>query len=193
MATLVLYLIAALVVGAIVFGVAVLITGDDQGIEGDEPDGRAIPLPSARPLGEGDLSALRFDTVVRGYRMSQVDAALRRAAYDIGYKQELIQVLEAEVAALREGRTDDADQLRSAREAAVGGAVNDAAQPAGPVVDLDQPHAGLPAEPPAEPVIDLDEPEQTVLDRADAEIAAEAPEDDEVGSAATKPSSTVSQ
>ena len=48
--------------------------------------------------------------------MDQVDQAMRRAAYDIGYKSELIGVLEAEVIALREGRTDDADVLRQARE-----------------------------------------------------------------------------
>jgi DivIVA domain-containing protein len=117
-----LLLIGALVVGAIVFGVAVLITGDDQGIEGNEPDGRAVPLPTSRPLGEGDVGQLRFDTAIRGYRMGQVDAAFRRAAYDIGYKEELIQVLEAEVKALREGRVEDADAFRDARQAAVSGA-----------------------------------------------------------------------
>lgn len=117
-----LLLIAALVVGAIVFGVSVLVTGDDPGIEGNEPDGRAVPLPSSRPLVEGDVGQLRFDTVIRGYRMAQVDTALRRAAYDIGYKEELIQVLEAEVKALRDGRLEDAEALRKAREAAVSGA-----------------------------------------------------------------------
>jgi hypothetical protein len=60
--------------------------------------------------------------------MAQVDQALQRAAYDIGYKGELIGVLEAEVTALREGRTADADVLRRAREAAV------APPPAEPVV-----------------------------------------------------------
>jgi len=123
-----LLLIAALVVGGIVFGVAVLITGDDQGIEGHEPDGLAVPLPSTRPLGERDVSQVRFDTAIRGYRMAQVDAAFRRAAYDIGYKEELIQVLEAEVNALRDGRSDDAEALRRAREAAVGGATDTAAE-----------------------------------------------------------------
>jgi DivIVA domain-containing protein len=117
-----LVLIAALIVGAIVFGVAVLITGDDPGIEGNEPDGRAVPLPATRPLAEGDISQVRFDTAIRGYRMSQVDSAFRRAAYDIGYKEELIQVLEAEVNALRDGRADDAEALRLAREAAISGA-----------------------------------------------------------------------
>jgi hypothetical protein len=50
--------------------------------------------------------------------MAQVDQAIRRAAYDIGYKEELITVLEAEVTALRDGRTEDAEVLRKAREAA---------------------------------------------------------------------------
>ncbi|MEV0570486.1 DivIVA domain-containing protein [Dactylosporangium sp. NPDC050588] len=122
MAEFLLVLIAAVVVGAIGFGVSLLITGDDPGIEGHEPDGRAVPLPSSRPLVEGDVGQVRFDTTLRGYRMAQVDAALRRAGYDIGYKEELIQVLEAEVKALRDGRTEDADALRDAREAAVTGA-----------------------------------------------------------------------
>jgi DivIVA domain-containing protein len=115
-----LLLIAALVIGAVVFGVAVLVSGDDPGIEGHEPDGRAVPLPSTRPLTEGDVSVLRFDTALRGYRMDQVDSAFRRVAYDIGYKAELIQVLEAEVKALRDGREDDAEVFRRAREAAMG-------------------------------------------------------------------------
>ena len=63
-----------------------------------------LPLPSDRPLGEEDIVRTRFDTALRGYRMAQVDQALQRAAYDIGYKGELIGVLEAEVTALREGR-----------------------------------------------------------------------------------------
>lgn len=109
----------ALTVAAVVFGVTVLVTGGDSGLGTAEPDGRAVPLPGARPLMEADVSAVRFDTTVRGYRMAQVDQALRRAAYDIGYKDELIGVLEAEVAALREGRGTDADTLRRAREAAL--------------------------------------------------------------------------
>ena len=77
-------------------------------------------MPGHRPLAEHDFQALRFDTALRGYRMSQVDSALRRAAYDVGYKTELVAVLEAEVAALREGRQADADELRKARLAALG-------------------------------------------------------------------------
>ncbi|GIE83565.1 hypothetical protein Are01nite_00450 [Actinoplanes regularis] len=114
-----LFIVVALVVGTIVFGVTVLLSGGDSGLTPVEPDGQSVPLPGDRPLGEDDLGKTRFDTAWRGYRMAQVDQALQRAAYDIGYKSELIGVLEAEVTALREGRTEDADALRSAREAAI--------------------------------------------------------------------------
>jgi DivIVA domain-containing protein len=119
MGQLLLLTIGALVVGAIGFGIAVLISGSDPGLQPVEPDGRAVALPVNRPLVESDFGAARFDTAVRGYRMGQVDTALRRAAYDIGYKQELIGVLEAEVDALRDGRLDEAEKLRSARQAAL--------------------------------------------------------------------------
>jgi DivIVA domain-containing protein len=119
MGQLFLFIVVALTVAAIVFGVTVMLSGGDSGLTPVEPDGRALPLPGDRPLGEEDVVTARFDTAVRGYRMAQVDQALQRAAYDIGYKGELIGVLEAEVNALREGRTADADVLRRAREAAV--------------------------------------------------------------------------
>ncbi|WIM96032.1 DivIVA domain-containing protein [Actinoplanes oblitus] len=119
MSQLLLFIVVALVVGTIVFGVTVLLSGGDSGLTPVEPDGKSVPLPGDRPLGEDDIARTKFDTAWRGYRMSQVDQALQRAAYDIGYKGELIGVLEAEVTALREGRTADADALRAAREAAV--------------------------------------------------------------------------
>ncbi|MEU8296448.1 DivIVA domain-containing protein [Micromonospora sp. NPDC048909] len=125
MGQLLLMVVVALTVAAVVFGVTVLVTGRDPGLMPAEPDGRAVPLPGNRPLRESDVGEARFDTALRGYRMIQVDQAMRRAAYDIGYKSELIGVLEAEVAALREGRTADADALRRAREQAAGvGAAN---------------------------------------------------------------------
>ncbi|WP_436526117.1 DivIVA domain-containing protein [Actinoplanes sp. HUAS TT8] len=119
MSQLLLFIVVALVVGTIVFGVTVLLSGGDSGLTPVEPDGQSVPLPGDRPLGEDDIARTRFDTTWRGYRMAQVDQALQRAAYDIGYKGELIGVLEAEVTALREGRTEDADALRAAREAAI--------------------------------------------------------------------------
>ncbi len=134
MGQLLLFIVVALVVAAIVFGVTVMFGGGDNGLTPVEPDGIAVPLPSDRPLGEEDVVRTKFDTAFRGYRMEQVDQALQRAAYDIGYKGELIGVLEAEVTALREGRLADADVLRRAREAAVA-----PAEPAVPAPAKDSP------------------------------------------------------
>ena len=118
MAQFLLLVVIALVVAAIVFGVAALILGMDPGLTAVVPEGESRGFPDDRPLREQDFADVRFDVVLRGYRMSQVDAALSRAAYDIGYKQELIETLEAEAQALREGRTADAEALRAARLAA---------------------------------------------------------------------------
>jgi hypothetical protein len=114
-----LLLVIAVTVGAVVFGVMTLVTGGDPGLTPAEPDSRARPLPSDRPLVEGDIGRVTFDTAWRGYRMDQTDQTLRRLAYDIGYKCELIEVLEAEIAALREGRLEDADALARTRAAAL--------------------------------------------------------------------------
>ncbi|MEV4823940.1 DivIVA domain-containing protein [Micromonospora sp. NPDC049274] len=138
MGQLLLLLVVALTVAAVVFGVTVLVSGRDPGLTPTEPDSQAIPLPGTRPLRESDVGAVRFDTGLRGYRMAQVDQAMRRAAYDIGYKSELINVLEAEVVALREGRTDDADVLRQAREQAAGAVPGPTtAEPAAAAVPVD--------------------------------------------------------
>jgi DivIVA domain-containing protein len=128
MAQVLLLLVVALTVGAVVFGVMVLVSGGDPGLREVEPDGRGVPLPGSRPLVEQDVTKVTFDLGLRGYRMDQVDRALKRVAYDIGYKDELINVLTAEVEALRDGRVDDAEALRAARLAASGeGAASEAA------------------------------------------------------------------
>ncbi len=115
MAQFLLLVVVALVAGGLIFGVAALLTGSDRGLAPAEPDSSAVPLPDNRPLAEHDLAAARFGTALRGYRMDEVDAALGRVAYDLGYKQELIVVLESEVEALRAGRSDEAEALRAAR------------------------------------------------------------------------------
>ncbi|MGC5054505.1 DivIVA domain-containing protein [Micromonospora sp. DT48] len=133
---LLLLLVVAVTVAAVVFGVTALVTGRDPGLTPVEADGRAVPLPGDRPLRESDVGEVRFDIALRGYRMAQVDQAMRRAAYDIGYKAELIGVLEAEVTALRDGRTADADALRRAREQAANPTEAEAASQDAPVIDL---------------------------------------------------------
>jgi DivIVA domain-containing protein len=166
MGQLLLFVVVALVVAAIVFGVTVMLGGGDSGLTPVEPDGRALPLPSDRPLGEEDIIRTRFDTAFRGYRMAQVDQALQRAAYDVGYKGELIGVLEAEVLALREGRIADADVLRRAREAAI-------APPVAAEAPDDAPVASVPIEvEPAPASVELASVEPAVTGPAALEPAA---------------------
>jgi DivIVA domain-containing protein len=166
MGQLLIVLAGVLVLAALVWGVAVLIMGSDQGLDPAEPDGRAVPLPVVRPLTETDLGVIRFDISARGYRMGQVDQALRRAAYDIGYKEELITVLEAEVSALRDGRAEEAETLRAAREAAqrprAGESPStDPAQDTDPTEDID------PAQSVADPAEDTADPAEEATDPAE--------------------------
>ncbi|WP_431920459.1 DivIVA domain-containing protein [Micromonospora wenchangensis] len=179
-----LILVVALTVAAVVFGVTVLISGRD-GLAPAEPDGRAVPLPGGRPLRESDVGALRFDTALRGYRMDQVDQAMRRAGYDIGYKTELIGVLEAEIAALREGRTADADALRRTREEAASTATDASPTPADVPADPDGPTTAAaptqPADQPARPSAETTDTPATDDPPAEAATTDDPPADEHPG------------
>lgn len=170
----------ALTVGAIVFGIIVLVTGDDRGLSAAEPDGRAVPLPADRPLVEPDVAEVRFDTTVRGYRMAQVDAALERLGYDIGYKDELIKVLQSEVDALREGRLPDAEVLRRAREAAAAPASYAPGSPGSPGPDAG---AVAPASASAEEAADPSESEAGDPEATDSKAGDSKAGDAEAGGA----------
>ncbi|HIW62540.1 MAG TPA: DivIVA domain-containing protein [Candidatus Stackebrandtia excrementipullorum] len=112
-------LVVALACG-IAFAIVVLVTGEDPGLTPVGNDGIPLDLPGDRPLSEADVLATRFDTGLRGYRTTQVDEAVSRLAYDVGFKDELIKVLAGEVSALRAGRTEEADSLREVRRKALG-------------------------------------------------------------------------
>jgi DivIVA domain-containing protein len=61
-------------------GVAVVAAGHGAPL-GPAYDDRPDPgLPQDRPLTAADLREVRFDTVVRGYRASEVDALVERLA-----------------------------------------------------------------------------------------------------------------
>lgn len=171
MGQLLLFIVVAVVVAAIVFGVTVMLGGGDSGLTPVEADGHAVPLPTDRPLGEDDMGQTKFDVVWRGYRMAQVDQALQRAAYDIGYKGELIGVLEAEVTALREGRLADADVLRKAREAAVAPVPAPQASP-----ETDVPVIEVTVVPPDEPALVEEKAEEKAKDADDPVEESEAAE-----------------
>jgi DivIVA domain-containing protein len=93
--TVLIYLVVAVVVAAVMFLLASLIFGRGEELAALPPDATPTWLPNG-PLAGDDVRALRFAQVVRGYRMSEVDWALQRAAAELD-------VLRARVAEL-EGR-----------------------------------------------------------------------------------------
>ncbi|GAB3221601.1 hypothetical protein GCM10027447_07430 [Glycomyces halotolerans] len=78
----------------IAFSIVVWATGDST-LRDDSTEDEPIGLPADGPVEESDVGALRFDTGPRGYRTEQVDAALRRLAWEIGRRDERIAELEA--------------------------------------------------------------------------------------------------
>lgn len=77
------WVLTALVAGCIGFAVVAVITGRTDPMAPMPPDATPLDLPPDRPVSPGDLEALRFDLAFRGYRMSQVDAALQRLSTEL--------------------------------------------------------------------------------------------------------------
>jgi DivIVA domain-containing protein len=50
-------------------------------------DRREVRLPADRPLRSEDLSAVRFTTAARGYRMSEVDAVIARLRAEMAERE----------------------------------------------------------------------------------------------------------
>lgn len=92
--TVIQYLFIALVVGAVVFAVAMVVFGRAE---------QLAPLPvrnSPTHLPDGSISAaeihgVRFGVALRGYRMSDVDWTLDRLAEEVDRLHERIAVLES--------------------------------------------------------------------------------------------------
>jgi len=73
------WLFAVLIV--LVMGAVAVVAAGRGGSLGPAYDDRAdVRLPAERPVTGDDLRALRFNTAVRGYRASEVDALLDRLA-----------------------------------------------------------------------------------------------------------------
>jgi DivIVA domain-containing protein len=61
-------------------GVAVVASGRGASLGTSYDDRPDVRLPADRPVTGADLRALRFNTAVRGYRASEVDALIDRLA-----------------------------------------------------------------------------------------------------------------
>jgi DivIVA domain-containing protein len=76
------YLVIAGVIGLVVFGIAVLVFGRGEQLAPLSPRISPTELPDLDITG-GDVEKVRFAMAVRGYRMSDVDWAMRRLGAEI--------------------------------------------------------------------------------------------------------------
>jgi DivIVA domain-containing protein len=93
--TALLYLVVMVAVAAVVFLFASLVFGRGEELAPLAPGATPTRLPTDGVTGE-DVRALRFQQAVRGYRMSEVDWALRRLADQVDALQARIAELESE-------------------------------------------------------------------------------------------------
>jgi DivIVA domain-containing protein len=77
----------------VVFGVAAVAVGRGGSITHFAPDWPGRKLPEDRTLRADDVTHARFSIALRGYRMSEVDAALDRLAVEIAERDARIEQL----------------------------------------------------------------------------------------------------
>lgn len=82
MTTALIYLVVMVVVAAVVFGAVSVVFGRGEELAPLPPGVTPTQLPAGDLTGT-DVRGLRFQQVVRGYRMSEVDWALTRLADEI--------------------------------------------------------------------------------------------------------------
>jgi len=97
----VLTLLVVLAVAAILFVAASVATQETDVLVDAPPDGADLELPAGRLFAE-DLRAVRFGLVLRGYRMSEVDAVLERLGEELAFRDERIADLERVLAQIVE-------------------------------------------------------------------------------------------
>jgi DivIVA domain-containing protein len=70
------FVLEVLVAVAVLAAVAFAAAGRFDGLADEEPDDPDVGVPVDRPLRSDDIPRLRFRLAIRGYRMSDVDAAM---------------------------------------------------------------------------------------------------------------------
>ena len=89
-------LLQVLAVLAVVFGVAIVLTGRSDGMSEEAQDLADTGIPRDRPMTSQDVAGLRFALAFRGYRMDEVDEALDRLAAEIQARDDAISQLVTE-------------------------------------------------------------------------------------------------
>ncbi|ONF65543.1 DivIVA domain-containing protein [Amycolatopsis keratiniphila] len=95
MTTALIYLVVMLLVAAVVFLLAAVVFGRGEELAPLPPGGSPTRLP-AEDITAEDVHAVRFQTVLRGYKMSEVDWVMRRLGVEIEDLRAKVTELEAE-------------------------------------------------------------------------------------------------
>ncbi|GAA1842586.1 DivIVA domain-containing protein [Pseudonocardia ailaonensis] len=106
MGTALIYLIVVAVVAAVVFLLASLVFGRGEELAPLAPGATPTRLPAGEVAGT-DVRALRFQQVVRGYRMGEVDWVLDRLAEELDRVAEERDRLAGRVAELEDAQAEE--------------------------------------------------------------------------------------
>ncbi len=93
--TVLIFLVVAVVVASVVFLLASLVFGRGEELAALVPEATPPWLPDGPIIGD-DIRAVRFAQVLRGYRMSEVDWTLERAAAELDALRARVAELEAQ-------------------------------------------------------------------------------------------------
>ncbi|WP_189224467.1 DivIVA domain-containing protein [Saccharothrix coeruleofusca] len=96
MTTALIYLVVMVLVAAVVFLLASLVFGRGEEMAPLPPGASPTRLP-AEGVSPEDVRGLKFQIVLRGYKMSEVDWALDRLADEVGQLRQRVAELEAAV------------------------------------------------------------------------------------------------
>ncbi|TFV52551.1 DivIVA domain-containing protein [Blastococcus sp. TF02A-35] len=102
MLSFVVFVLAVLLVGGVLFLVASLLLGRGESQPPADTDRSPVELPEDRAVTAADVHALRMTVTVRGYRMAEVDWLLDQLARALDDRDAEIADLRAELAARAE-------------------------------------------------------------------------------------------
>jgi DivIVA domain-containing protein len=108
----VLTLLVVVGVAGILFGSAALAVYEGDVLRDASPDDRDTSLPDAAVQPE-DVTELRFDMVLRGYRMSEVDDVLSRLAAELAARDSQIAQLEQALVAVVEPAVEQEERRQA--------------------------------------------------------------------------------
>lgn len=78
----------AVLIVLVIGGIAVVAAGGGDSLSVEYDDRPDVIVPAEGPLTAGDLTKIRFNTVFRGYRASEVDALLDRLSTQLASETE---------------------------------------------------------------------------------------------------------